>query len=472
MCVQSNLYSPTAPSHLSINTVPAWTDNRCTLGTDQQSPSHLWKACHIANNYLEMPVDTHPVPDIVDTRMSYTDLGVSQADNAQVIALGGPAGAAAATGLWPPLSFETVLDDNNGNAILQFNSFLTGDGLCMKAWATWDGTVISTMPAYGGYPLGYTACHAAPANGGGYVFVGTRGADNSLAPYKYSTANPLGGPFTADVIGVRKNGTWQNTTLSISTCTKASPAVCTSTASNLDDFQFMAAGASQTSLITISGATGMGWSTGLNSALYAHKIDANTFSLYTTAAGGTAAPPLDSTSFGTLGGTIVGSVARPIYSLHIGNVTNSGRNARITVDTTEGGPQRYYPSIAGGSIAGIVFDADPIAIVLTYLNSTTQYYAKVSCAGCSPSQFDVYSDSALTTPVSFASLSGAVGWYAVYAERCPDPATITLPGPMYTDTGFGTTGNQKIRCVGIRLASEMESNYPGTGEHARILHHR
>src|SRR5258708_6004867 len=143
-------------------------------------------------------------------------------------------------------------------------------------------------------------------------------------------------------------------------------------------------------------------------------------------------------------------------------------DARLTIDTSLGGEQRYYPSITSTGIANIVFDADPITIVPTYLNSTTQYYAKVSCGGCSNSQLDVYTDAALSSPVAFSALSGASGWYVLYAETCPDPATVIIPGAMYTDTRFGTTGagNQKVRCVGIRLNSEMESNFAAAGEHA------
>ncbi len=309
--------------------------------------------------------------------------------------------------------------------------------------------------------MGYTACHSGPTGGGGYVVQGIQGDDRSLAPYRFSNTVALSGPFVSNVIGVRKNGSWINTSITISTCTKASPARCTATGNNLDNIvRFSATAGAQ---LTISGATGTGWSTGLNAALYAHRVDNNTFDLYTDPRGVT---PLDSTGFGTLGGTITGSLSRPIYSLGIASVTNSSGKARITINLTEPGPLAYYPTFGSSGIANIMFDADPITIIQTSLNSTTQYYAKVSCAGCSNAQFDVYSNSALTAPVPFATLSGTTGFFVVYAETCPDPAGVTLPGPMYTDTGFGSPGSPKVRCVGIRHSSEMESNWPGTGEHA------
>lgn len=546
-CLQSNLFSPTTPSKLSVNTIAAWTDARTVLGTDQQTPAHIWSAQHVVNDYSEMPVDVHPATNVVDTKMVYTDLGPAQANVSQIIALGGPAGAAMNTGLWPSLGFETVMEDHDGLPLFQYNTGVGGgDGMCLKAWSNVSGTIISTMAPYGSYPISYVACHAAPSNGGGYVFVGTQAANHQLSPAIFSSATTLGGPFISNVIGVRKNGSWVNTSLTISSCTKANPAVCTSTGHNLDNTPLLSSTAG--ALITISGATGTGWVTGLNATLYAHRVDNNTFSLYTdpriplpltttsssattyTATGNptltvltngvrllwdvggtacTAGPvtlnvdslgaksvfesdgitnpvagdctankkvqivyngtaftiiagtALDSSGFGTLGGTITGIIARPIYSLGIQGVTGT-TTARIAIDNTDAGAVAYYPTLATSGITNIMFDADPITIVQGTMNSTTQYYAKVSCSLCSNVQFDLYSDAALSIPVSTGSLGTVTGFYVLYAERCPDPAGITLPGPMFTDTMFGTTGagNQKIRCIGVRLNSEMESNFP------------
>ncbi len=350
MCLQSNLYSATAPRHLTV-TYPSWIDNKSLMGVDYGAPPHLWKATHVANNYQEIPDD--PLHTL-DNLFTYTDLGVATANSSQVIALGGPAATAVQSGIWPAFGLEFVTEDKHGNPILQFNSQFGQNTLCMKAFTDVNGTVLSTMPGFGAYPLSYTACHAAPTGGGGYVFVGLQGDDSTLAPKKFDANQTLGGPFVSNVTGVRKNGSWINNTVTISACTNANPAVCTSAGNNLDNIPGTSATAG--ALVTISGATGAGWSTGLNASLYAHRIDNNMFSLYTDPRG---ASPLDSSGYGTLGGTIAATLARPIYSLHVGSVSNSGGNARITIDTSEGGPRQYYPTITTTGIANIIFDADP-----------------------------------------------------------------------------------------------------------------
>lgn len=457
MCNESDLFGGT-PGHLQNNFTPSWIDNKSMVGTDFATPTHIWKAAFTGTDYTEMPVDTGHV---LDTKMTYTDLGPSAPSNSQMIALGGPVAQAVSSGIWNTFGLETVIEDKNGNLLFQYNSQSGQNQSCQKAFADISGTVISTMPGYGSYPLGYTVCHGSPAGGGGYVSVGVEG-NGLLAPSTFNTSIPVGGPWVSNVTGVRKNGSWVNTSITISACTKANPAVCTSAGHNIDQvstFTNATAGA----LLTISGATGTGWSTGLNGPLYAHAIAGNnTFSLYTDPAGSTG---LDSTGFGTLGGTITATLSKPVYSFRIASVSGT-TTARITIDNTEGGPIQYYPTFATTGIANLMFDADPITIVATYLNSTNQYYAKVSCAGCSNVQFDLYSNSALSTPVSSASLGAVAGFYVLYAETCPSAGSVTLPGPMYMDTGFTVAGVPKVRCVGLRLGSEMESNFPSAGEHA------
>src|SRR5258708_10526037 len=121
-----------------------------------------------------------------------------------------------------------------------------------------------------------SSCHAAPFGGGGYVSVVTQCDDSTLAPKKFDSSQTLGCPFASNVIGVRKNGSWINTTFTITSCTKAVPSVCASTGNNLDNVvvQSSTAGAP----VTISGATGARSSTGLNASLYTHRSDNNNFS--------------------------------------------------------------------------------------------------------------------------------------------------------------------------------------------------
>lgn len=76
------------------------------------------------------------------------------------------------------------------------------------------------------------------------------------------------------------------TKVAISAISKASPAVATSVAHGIP--------LSNRPSVTISGATGTGWVTGINGTFVATPIDADTFSV-----------PVDSSGFGTLAGTVV-----------------------------------------------------------------------------------------------------------------------------------------------------------------------
>lgn len=82
-----------------------------------------------------------------------------------------------------------------------------------------------------------------------------------------------------------------NTRLTISGVSKANPGIATSVGHGFP--------ISSRPKISISGATGTGW-TAINTVLVALIIDADTFSLYTTS--GVA---VDTSGFGTLGGTVV-----------------------------------------------------------------------------------------------------------------------------------------------------------------------
>lgn len=82
-----------------------------------------------------------------------------------------------------------------------------------------------------------------------------------------------------------------NNVVAISAVSKANPAVVTSTGHGFDT--------NSRPQVRISGATGTGW-TGINDTWTATVIDANTFSI-----------PIDSTGFGTLGGTVTFTTTAP-----------------------------------------------------------------------------------------------------------------------------------------------------------------
>lgn len=454
-CLQSSLYNSSASVHLSgiaSSNIP-FISSKCFTLPDFQVPAHTWKVCHIANNYQEI-ISTYP-PLSVNDNFTYTDLGAPASGiQAQVIAAGGPAATALASGLWPALTLDDAGDDGFGNGIVQYRSTSIGqDSECILAWADASNTLIATLPMWGNYPISYAACHFGGEVAAGYSAFSAEAENSQLSPIFFDNTKLLGGPFvTRSTEGMKTNGSFGVSSITISGCTKASPAVCTSTGNDLDNAPGVSG--SMGALITISGATGAGW-TAMNANLYAHKIDNNTFSLYKNSTGTIA---LDSTGFGTLGGTIIASMLPPLYSVLITSPTNVGGNAVLTGNLT-GGYALWYPS---GKL--VMRDRDPITITTTTLDSTTQYYAKVT--GFAGANFGVYTDSALTTPATFTSLSWVSNTFATRAEACPDPSTITLPGPLYYDSGFGTTGtgNQKIRCVTIRLKDQVCSDFAKTSE--------
>jgi hypothetical protein len=455
-CLQSNLYNHTYNVHgqaLSGVVIPFLND-RCFLLPDYQSPQHVWKACHVANNYQAI-TSTYPSSNTIDN-FTWTDLGtIASGIGAQVTAAGGTMGTAYASGLFT-LGLDTVGDNGSGSGIIQYRLGTGGnDTACGLVWADANNNLISSIALWGTYPVGWAACHFGGELAAGYSLYSAQAESSQLSPIFFSSTVVAGGPFVSrSSEGVYKNGSLVTWSMAISSCTKASPAVCTSTANNLDNIT--GTSATQGAWIQIAGMTGSGWS-GVNGPVFAHKIDNNTFSLYSDPAG---ASPINSTGFGTLGGAITATMLPPLYSVQIGSVVNNGGNARM-VSNLSGGYSRYFPS---GTL--VMQDGDPIAITQNYLNSTTQYYAKVSSAPAG--DFDVYNDSALTSPASYTALSGTAGWYATLAQTCPDPATLSLPGPQYMDTGIGTTGagHQKVRCVKIRLHDEGCSDFPAAGEHA------
>lgn len=92
------------------------------------------------------------------------------------------------------------------------------------------------------------------------------------------------------------SGRRSRTQVAISAISKASTAVVTSTAHGIH--------ASARPSVTISGATGTGWITGINGTFVATVIDADTFSV-----------PVDSSGFDTLGGTVVFTTSGPRTSV-------------------------------------------------------------------------------------------------------------------------------------------------------------
>lgn len=105
------------------------------------------------------------------------------------------------------------------------------------------------------------------------------------------------------------------TFVAISAISKAAAAVVTSVGHGFDTHS--------RPLVTISGATGTGWVTGINGTFTATVIDADTFSV-----------PVNSSGFGTLAGTVVFSTTAPrttMFEWAVKKLSYDGSNNLIWV---------------------------------------------------------------------------------------------------------------------------------------------
>ncbi len=452
MCMQSNLYNPSSGIHLTG--VGQFTDPRTFIAP--AFGGNTYKVAHIPNDYREVQIDD--VSHTQNDNFTYTDIS-STNPTAAIIAAGGPTANALNTGLWPSFAVQAPIDNGSGDAILQWNSSQGGDQLCMLAWTdAVTGQLLASLPLFGVYPFSYSTCHFSAQGVSGYSFSFRVGRlfsawSSGLQPHWRHTWRTV---CESGRRGCRA-GIFSGWSISVTAATNASPVVVTSPNNNLDNIvAFKSFAGAQ---IQCSGGSGA-WAA-INGTFYAHKIDNNTFSLYVDPQGTT---PLNSSSFGALTGTVSCSMNPLLYNLILSGISNVSGHARVTVNTSSQGYNAYFPSTTL-----VARDGDPITFTSHYLTDTTQYYAKVSCSGCSANQFDVYLDKALTQPASYTQVNGtpAGTQFAVFAETCPDPAILSLPGPLYEDTGIGSSAARKVRCVTIRLNTEACSDYPHAGEQAK-----
>ncbi len=120
-------------------------------------------------------------------------------------------------------------------------------------------------------------------------------SDEPAAPAITRVLVPDGSNQTIAICYARSvltTGKRATTKVAISAISKASPAVVTSTTHGIP--------LSTRPSVTISGATGTGWVTGINGSFVATPIDADTFSV-----------PVDSSAFGTLAGTVIFTTTGP-----------------------------------------------------------------------------------------------------------------------------------------------------------------
>src|SRR5260370_42091427 len=146
-----------------------------------------------------MPVDSAHTN--VNDRFTYIDENSLINLNVNVINMGGDAGRAVASGLWPAFTLDAVFDDGLGGQTLYFRSLATGqDSECIMAFV--DGATFalkSTFAMFGSnsYPYSYAACHFSPTGGGGYIGVNAGAETAQLGPIMCKHTLPLRGPFQA-----------------------------------------------------------------------------------------------------------------------------------------------------------------------------------------------------------------------------------------------------------------------------------
>jgi hypothetical protein len=446
-CLQGNYYGG-ATVHMQY-AVPA--SNNTFVGPDFSG--NLYSAAFTGTDYTEFqaPVNHGASPH---DNFTYTNLGAVSAVTAKVKAQM-PTSITAInlnTGLWPDLALETggVLEQG-----YQFISCAGGSGdraSCIYAWL--DPTLTTVLNAQpwgfnGYYPNRWGNTHAGPTSIGNYSLKGSGG---SLVTALYTPGALFSGPWWTGINTITQNGTPSTHSLSISAATAGTPITLTSANNNLDAPNHFENANAVGGPITCSGGTGS-W-TVINGTWDYKWIDNSNFTLYSdplTALGG---------GSGSLTGTVTCTVSPALYNLPFSLANNSG-TARGTVNVSDGGFLQYFPS-------GISPMQDGDSVQFNN-EQTTPYYAKVS--GLSNGVFDVYTDLGLTTKANYTDINALLNYTGnktvMNAEACPDPATVTLPGPLYYDDGWGPVGGPtKIRCKTLTYKNIPTSSYVGTGEHA------
>lgn len=447
VCKQSNLVDVAGGRSFPSSNFVSWYSPNQWLGTTFSSQTVL--ATHIANNYTAMPYGDINQDTRTD-RFTYTTFSGATSIHNAIQAQGGL--TATIENFFGGVGLSAIIDNGTSGAYIQYGAFSgSQNSPCLLAWSdAATNTLIRTANLLGDYPNRYGGCHFGPQGSAGNSIFNNLGNGN---PAFWDTTVKLGGPFQAWSIATYKNGVPTKHNLAISAATAASPAVLTSANNDLATQP----NAKSANMITCSGATDTRW----NGVFYFRRVDNNTFQLYLD---DSATTPLNSTSFGAIGVSYICTTAAPIYTLVVSGVVDNGSgNARLNLNLADAG----FLSVFASGI-NPASDSDPICLTngQTCSNDTTQYYLKKSCAGCTSSQVDVYKNAALTIPATLTEINNIAPNKAAYAETCPDQSSITLPGPLYTDTGWGSGVNARVGCVTVEVQGHFCSSTPATGEAA------
>ena len=422
-----SVYYQQGVGRMLVSTNPFSSTDKFTLFATNSGNSHLYRAVYAPATpgvYLDyVPGNTGvPIPD----QVTWTDLTISSSPVAtQLAAYGGPAATAFATNLFPALAFVGVI---GGYTI--YDATTSDNGPCIKVRTVADtNNLVQAFNSFAAYPLRWGGCHSSPTGSGPFMTLTLNPIQN------FSTSTPLGGPFVLNVTQMKHGAAWVSYTIPITGANNANPVVLNAVAHSMTDSYSTNFGTAygKGPLVTIAGGTGS-WAAvngTWNAAVSVSLPDSFTI-------------PVDTTTFGALSGALTFTTTPPLIHSRVSSITTT---TPATVVTSVDIP----PTVN----AHRFIDGDAIS----FGKIQTQFYAKVT--GYSANTFGVFSDAALTSPVSGTILSNAVGGSVYFAETCPSG----LPVNMTTAMTFDSIGAVGARCITLRVNGEPCSSFATVAEH-------
>jgi hypothetical protein len=408
--------------YMSVPTSPFSATDAKSLFATNSGNHHLYKATLENPPGVYLPYNSGLTQPANADNLIWTDLTVATSPiDHQLATFGGPAAAAYATGVFPPIAFVGVI---GGYAIYDTSSAY--DGPCIKIRASANtNKIIQAFTSWSAFPLRWGGCHSSPAGFGANLELTL----NTISDF--NNTMPLGGPFTLHVTQMLRGDHWRSYSQLITGASNSNPVIMTAAANGLDPYFNInnGEGAGKGPQVSISGGTG-DWAA-VNGTWHAtiDKSNPNGFSV-----------PIDTTSFGSITGHLTFSATPPLIHSMVKAVSNS-TPAVITTSNSVGNEPLNHRFEDGDSIG------------FSLLSQDEQYYAKVT--GYSDNTFGVFADEALTKPVAASQIKSALNGYVYFAQMCPSGLPTWLTGNMKFDSQ-GATG---VRCITLRLAGEPCSEF-------------
>lgn len=373
---------------------------------------------------------------------------------AQVQNAGGECAKALNSGLFGSISLQVP---TTAGLWYYFGAGSSGDQLPVDLFTDFSGTLIGCKASWDttAYPERFGYRHLTPSSLNQYslVFNGVTCGNGNCS--SYNSSNALHGPFILQPTGWSKDGvSWSSgISFAIDSATNTSPVqLHVPTTTDLSKSHAITNDFKTSPWMTCSGFTGS-WAL-LNGTFRASRIDENNFTLYDTSGN-----PIDSTSWSSYSGSGTCSTTPPLYLGIVGAIkTNPSDNNAAQISVNDKSPEitNYFASslhISDGD--GIVFKNYP----------TRQYYAKVSCSGCSQTAVDIYTDKTLHNPESASNIPLAANQLFNNAYTCPTSTQVPAPGILFDPDGaVGTAQTPNVRCFYLEVKGEPCSYWAGDAE--------